>query len=108
MELMDEIFASSPGLLSILALNVMKCSCCCFMEHVRCGIIVLNAASLLLVITFRMTELNMFSRKSLLSLADYEIMTVLPPCLALYSLKEKMTEDISSGVLKWPERKMGS
>lgn len=46
----------------------------------------------------------MCSRKSLLSLADYGITTVLPPCLALYLLKKKkkktMTGDISSDVLK--------
>lgn len=58
MELMDEIFASSPRLLSIKALKVTERSCSCFMVHVRCGIIVLNTASSLLVITFRMTKLE--------------------------------------------------
>lgn len=52
MELMDEIVASS-GLLSIWSLKVMKSSCSCFMVHVRCGVIVLNTASFLLVNTFQ-------------------------------------------------------
>lgn len=83
MELMDKIVASSPRLLSIWALKATERSSSCFMVHVRCGIIVLNTASLLLVITFRMTELAMCGSKSLLSPADYEIMTVLSPWLAL-------------------------
>lgn len=52
MELMDEIAASSSGLLSTQALKV------CFMVHVRCGIIVLNTVSFPLVNTFRKTKLK--------------------------------------------------
>lgn len=67
------------------------------------GIIALNAASLLLVITFRMIELNIRSSESLLGLADYEIMTVLSPWLPLQLFK-KTTEVTSCDILKWPKR----
>lgn len=61
--------------------------------------------SIFLVIMFRMAELDICSRKSLLSLDEYEIMTVLSSCPALYLFK-KMTEDISTNVLKRPKRKI--